>query len=151
MTAIMTKKEILNRILDEQQKVIDNLQTSIDRYRSASSRDDDNSIDPEDYSHQDEAKGMKMRLEEILYKEQRDKNIIESCLNSENSVVERGAVIETDAYYFFIGVSLPKFTLNGKDVLTISEKAPIYAQIKDKKAGDEIVVGKQNLKILAIS
>lgn len=151
MNSIMSKKEILNRILEEQKKVIDNLQTSIDRYKSASSRDDDNSIDPEDYSHQDEAKDMKMRLEEILHKEQRDKTIIENCLNSQNSVIERGAVIETQEYYFFVGVSLPKFTWNGKDVLTISEKAPIFSKIKDKKAGDEITLGNKSLRILAIS
>ncbi len=147
---MMTKTEILNRILEEQQKVINNLQTSIDRYKSASSRDNDNSIDPEDYSHQDEAKDMKIRLEEILKKEQRDKEIVESCLTIENKMIERGALAETESFYIFIGMSVPIFSINGKQVLTISEMAPIYSSLKDKTKGDKITIGKKTEELIYV-
>ena len=147
---MMTKTEILNRILEEQQKAINNLQTSIDRYKSASSRDNDNSIDPEDYSHQDEAKDMKMRLEEILKKEQRDKEIVESCLTIENKMIERGALAETESFYIFIGMSVPIFSINGKQVLTISEMAPIYSSLKDKTKGDKISIGKKTEELIYV-
>ena len=150
MKDMMTKTEILNRILEEQQKVINNLQTSIDRYKSASSRDNDNSIDPEDYSHQDEAKDMKIRLEEILKKEQRDKEIVESCLTIENKMIERGALAETESFYIFIGMSVPIFSINGKQVLTISEMAPIYSSLKDKTKGDKITIGKKTEELIYV-
>jgi hypothetical protein len=147
----MNKKEVLHKIIDEQKKIIDNLQTSINRYKSAGNRDDNNTLDPEDYSHQDEAKEMKMRLEEILYKEQRDLNIIENCLNSKNNQIEKGALVETEQYYIFIGISIPRFNIDKKEVITISEKAPIFNTIKDKKVGNEITIGTQIIKIATIS
>ncbi len=52
----MDKAFILSSIIDEYQKVIDNLKASVERYKHESDIDEDNTLDPEDYARQTEAK-----------------------------------------------------------------------------------------------
>ena len=52
----MDKAKILSAIIDEQEKVINNLKASIERYKQESNMDEDNTLDPDDYARQNEAK-----------------------------------------------------------------------------------------------
>lgn len=98
----MNKTKILQQIIAEQDKTINNLSSSIEKYKMASDLDENNTLDPEDFSHQGEAMDMKMRLEQLLVKETRNKEIIEKCLNLDNKVVELGALVDLDIKYLFV-------------------------------------------------
>jgi rRNA maturation endonuclease Nob1 len=62
----MDKAKILSAIIDEQEKVINNLKASIERYKQESNMDEDNTLDPDDYARQNEAKDMQLRYENML-------------------------------------------------------------------------------------
>ena len=68
----MKREEILDKIIEEQQRVIDSLKQSVDRYKTASDLDEDDTSDPDDLARQTEAKDMQLRYEKLLQKEKRD-------------------------------------------------------------------------------
>lgn len=148
---IMTKNNVINNIIDEQKTIINNLENSVSRYKIASDIDENDSIDPEDFSHQDEANEMQLRYEQMLIQAKTNLEVLESYQNKSSSTIESGALIETEDLYIFIGISLQQFKLNGKNVITISELAPIYNTIKEKTIGEKITVGTIENIILSIS
>ena len=62
----MDKAKILSAIIDEQEKVINNLKASIERYKQESNMDEDNTLDPDDYARQNEAKELARESDLII-------------------------------------------------------------------------------------
>lgn len=147
----MNKNEIIKSIINEQNVVISTIENSVSRYKNASDIDENDSIDPEDFSHQDEAKEMQLRYEQILVQAKNNLDFLETYKNKETSKIELGSLIETEDLYIFIGISLQQFMLNGKNVIAISEDAPIYNSIKEKTIGEKITIGTIENSILSIS
>jgi hypothetical protein len=147
----MKKSEILDLILVKQKQIISNLEQTIAHYHLDSNLDEDDTLDPEDYSHQDEASEMKFRLKEILNKAKTDYNFIQNNLNSVHQSIENGALIKIEENgYIFVGVSIPPFVADNNKIITISEKAPIFSNIKDLLVGDKITIGNKTYTIITI-
>lgn len=147
----MNKNEIIKSIINEQNVVISTIENSVSRYKNASDIDENDSIDPEDFSHQDEAKEMQLRYEQILVQAKNNLDFLETYKNKETTKIELGSLIETEYLYIFIGISLQQFKLNGKNVIAISEEAPIYNSIKEKTIGEKITIGTIENTIISIS
>lgn len=147
----MNKNEIIKSIINEQNVVISTIENSVSRYKNASDIDENDSIDPEDFSHQDEAKEMQLRYEQILVQAKNNLDFLETYKNEETTKIELGSLIETEDLYIFIGISLQQFMLNGKNVIAISEEAPIYNSIKEKTIGEKITIGTIENTIISIS
>jgi len=147
----MNRKDILNKIIDEQNKVIESLQQSVDRYKTASDLDEESTHDPEDFSNQTVAKDMQLRFEKMMAQAQRDLDFVESETKTQHTDIENGSLIETDKNYIFVGISVPVFEVDGKEVMSFSEKAPIFEEIKDKAVGDKMKIGKDSFKIDSIT
>jgi hypothetical protein len=147
----MNKNEIIKSIINEQNVVISTIENSVSRYKNASDIDENDSVDPEDFSHQDEAKEMQLRYEQILVQAKNNLDFLETYKNKETTKIELGSLIETEDLYIFIGISLQQFKLNGKNVIAISEEAPIYNSFKEKTIGEKITIGTIENTILSIS
>jgi hypothetical protein len=147
----MEKQKLLDKIIEEQQKIIENLQTNIEFFRKASDLDEDSTLDPQDFSHQTEAKEMQLRFEKMLNSSRHDLNFLKNLSAKKLAGIEKGSTIETEKYYFFIGVSTANFKFEGKVVICFTEDAPIFKKIKDKKIGELFKIGEQELKILSIN
>lgn len=147
----MNRKDILTKIIEEQNKVIESLQQSVDRYKTASDLDEESTHDPEDFSNQTVAKDMQLRFEKMMAQAQRDLDFVESETNTQHTDIENGSLIETDKNFIFVGISVPVFEVNGKEVMSFSEKAPIFEEIKDKAVGDKMKIGKDSFKIESIT
>ena len=147
----MDKAKILSAIIDEQEKVINNLKASIERYKQESNMDEDNTLDPEDYSRQNEAKDMQLRYEKLLLTAQKNWNILEKAKSENYTEIEIGTLIETDKNYIFVGISLPVFKYEGKDVISVSEEAPVFQTLKSKTLGDTLELGNNNFKIISFN
>ncbi|WP_291275639.1 hypothetical protein [Flavobacterium sp.] len=146
----MNKIKILEQIVKEQSKTLANLTASIQKYKSASDMDEDDTLDPEDYSHQGEAREMKIRMEQLLLKESKNLELIEKCLSIENEEVAFGALLDLDSKYLFVGVSIHPFSFEGKEVYSISTEAPIFQLIKGKKVNELIELGTNSYTIKSI-
>jgi hypothetical protein len=53
-----------------------------------------------------------------------------------HDTVQFGSAVITDQNVFFVSVSLEEFLVDNRKVVGISTKAPIYEELKGKKAGD---------------
>lgn len=146
----MNKIEILKKIFDEQSKTLENLNSSVFKFKLASNINENDTLDPEDYSHQDEAREMKLRMEQLLLKETKSLEVIEKCFDSTNENVQFGSLLDLGTKYVFIGASIHPFQYQGKDVFSISTEAPIYQKLIGKKIGDQINIGKESYTIVAI-
>lgn len=147
----MNRKDILNKIIDEQNKVIESLQQSVDRYKTASDLDEESTHDPEDFSNQTVAKDMQLRFEKMMAQAQRDLDFVQNETKTQHTNIENGSLIETDKNFIFVGISVPVFEVDGKEVMSFSEKAPIFEEIKDKAVGDKMKIGKDSFKIESIT
>ena len=147
----MDKAKILSAIIDEQEKVINNLKASIERYKQESNMDEDNTLDPDDYARQNEAKDMQLRYEKLLLTAQKNWNILEKAKSENYTEIEIGTLIETDKNYIFVGISLPVFKYEGKDVISVSEEAPVFQTLKSKTLGDTLELGNNNFKIISFN
>jgi hypothetical protein len=147
----MDKTFILSRIIDEYQKVVANLKSSVDLYKFESDMDEDNTLDPDDYARQNEAKDMQLRFQKMLNQTQQNLKFLEEAKADIKENAEVGALIETDKNYLFIGVSVPVFQLEDKEVISFSEDAPIFKSVKNKKIGDIFEIGKNKFEIKQIN
>ena len=73
-------------------------------------------------------------------------------LNSEkeNTIVEPGAVVETDKLTLYICVSIEKFEVEGQTLFGISTKAPIYAAMRGLEKGATFSFNETEYQIKAI-
>ena len=147
----MDKAKILSAIIDEQEKVINNLKASIERYKQESNMDEDNTLDPDDYARQNEAKDMQLRYENMLKSAKHNLKFLEDSKTKINDKIEAGTVIETDKTYIFVGVSVPIFKYAEKDVISVSEEAPVFQTLKSKTLGDTLELGNNNFKIISFN
>lgn len=147
----MSRAEIINKIIEEQNKIIDNLQNSADEYRNGADLDETDTSDPDDLSRQTESKDMQLRVENLLAKEKNDLDFLLSEKGESHTEAELGALIETDENYFFMSVAIPAFTFKGKEVYCVSPEAPLFAELKDKKVGDTFKLGDKTQTIKKIS
>lgn len=147
----MDKAIILSQIIDEYQKVIDNLKASVERYKNASDLDEDDTSDPDDLARQTEAKDMQLRFQKMLNEAKQNLKFLEDSKMEIKENIEAGTLVETDKNFLFVGVSVPVFKFADKDVISFSEDAPIYKNVKNRKIGDIFEIGKNSFEILKIS
>lgn len=146
----MKRKEIIAKIIEQQQIVIQSLENSVERYKTASDLEENSTSDPEDLSHQTEAKDMQLRYEKMLRDAKNSLSFLEGELKETHTEIEDGVLISTDKNYLFVGISVSVFEFDGKEVISFSDDAPVFKEIRNKKAGDQIKFGDQNLEILSI-
>lgn len=147
----MNRKDIISKIIKEQNEVIESLKQSIERYKTASDIDEESTHDPEDFSNQTVAKDMQLRFESMLSEAEQNLHFLENETEITHTDIENGSLIETDKNFIFVGVSVPIFKTEGKEVLSFSEKAPVFETMKGKLVGDIVKVGEDSLKIQSIN
>ena len=147
----MKRTDIINIIIEEQNVVIDSLKQSVERYKTASDLDEESTHDPEDFSHQTQAKDMQLRYEKMLNEANQNLSFLEGELKTTHEKIERGVLIETDQNFLFVGISVPSFNFEKKDVMCFSENAPVFQNIKGKNKGDTVEVGAKSLQIIDFS
>ncbi len=146
----MKRDLILEKLIAEQRKVIESLQQSVNQYKSASDMDEESTHDPEDFSQQSQAKDMQLRFEKMLGEADENLSFLMNEKQSRHDLIEKGSVIETDKNFLFVGISVPVFEVNGKEVISFSDNAPIYEGFKGKKIGDRVKIGDHSYEIQSI-
>ena len=137
----MNRKDIINKIIEEQKKVIESLESSVERYRIASDIDEESTHDPEDFSRQTEAKDMQLRYEKMLRNAESEMSFLEKETELSHETIEKGSIIETEKNFYFVGISVPMINADKKQIISFSESAPIFQNMKGKKAGDDVKIG----------
>ena len=144
----MNRNAIINKIIEEQKTVIESLTASVDRYKIASDLDEESTHDPEDFSQQTQAKDMQLRYEKTLREAEYSLAFLEGELKITHDKIEKGALIETDQNFLFVGISVPTFIYEDKEVIAFSDGAPVFQNIKGKNSGETAVIGGKSVKVL---
>ena len=147
----MKRADIIAVIIEEQKAVVDSLKQTVNRYKIASDLDEESTHDPEDFSHQTQAKDMQLRYEKTLKEAELSLAFLENELKEKHDKIEKGALVETDKNYLFVGISVPSFQFENKEVIAFSDHAPVFQNIKGKSKGDTVKIGANSLEILNFS
>ena len=147
----MNKKELKESLHKAQEQMIKDLKMEIDSIHEGMDLDEEDTMDPEDFSHQTEAGTMVMTLRERLRVAEDQLKVIDTLPEEKMEEVGPGTVVETKNRRLYISISSRPFVHQGKEIIPISTKAPICSHIMGKKRGDKISFGKSEEIILDIS
>lgn len=138
----MKRVNVLKLIIQKQEEVIENIEQSVLIYKADADLDEEDTMDPDDFSHQSESKDMQLRFEQHLKEENQKLKVLQSELEERNSL----QFIESKNYIILLGLSIPLFKYN-KSIIGISEDAPIYSSLRKLTKGDELKLGNTTEKV----
>lgn len=138
----MKRVNVLKLIIQKQEEVIENIEQSVLIYKADADLDEEDTMDPDDFSHQSESKDMQLRFEQHLKEENQKLKVLQSELDEGNSL----QFIESENYIILLGLSIPLFKYN-KSIIGISEDAPIYSSLRKLTKGDELKLGNTTEKV----
>lgn len=141
------KEEIKNKLIELQKKMIAEFEEKVQDVHSMVDIDEEDTHDPEDFSHQYEAGEMEQLVKSQLFRAKEKLSDLQNMSVEASSVVESGALVETDKRNFVIGFSSTPFEIDGKEFVGISQGAPIYAAMDGKKVGESFEVSGTNYAI----
>jgi hypothetical protein len=148
---MLRKEQVLARLKLEQEQIIKDFETLIERYKAASDIDEDDSKDLEDFARQDVNADMTHNIELQLVQAKNDLKFLESLDLSQKDQAMLGALVETDKYTFFVSIAHPGFELDEKHYVALAIDAPIYSSMKGKKIGESFEFNKMSYQILGIA
>lgn len=147
----MNKELIIKTLFSIQDQIIVDLKERISAGKAASDMDENDTIDPEDFSHQNESVEMNQLLQVQLSKAERDRDKLYSIDFLEKTTIEEGALVKTDHFSFIVGIASFPFTVEGKQYVGISKEAPIFAMMRDKKIGEKFSFANNNYEVVSIN
>jgi transcription elongation factor GreA len=146
----MKKETVLAQVRKTQELIVAELSEKIATVHSMVDMDEDNTLDPEDFSHQYEAGEMEHLIRVQLNKARRQLDMINTLDFSAKTHVAPGAYIETDHFNCLVAFATTPFMVDGKTVVGISIDSPIYASMLGKKENDSFAFGGRTYQILQI-
>ena len=136
MKSRIDKTRILEACIQKQDELIDNF-----TQREAEMNKDTFSQNESASQSEDRRAGkyelLKVIGDELAFAQEELAYLNRLDITKENTVVAPGAVVVTEQFVFFIGVSSEKVEVDGDTVLGISTKAPIYANMRGLEKGSK--------------
>lgn len=130
------KIQLQQAMLTMYETIIHELKEELKAKDTLANIDEDNTLDPEDYSHQTESREMKMLLQKQLDKALLDYEKVKNIDFSEKQEAGVGALVTTDMFNFILGVATTPFLFGNMQVVGVSTEAPIYRNLLGRKVGD---------------
>ncbi|MEO6133456.1 MAG: hypothetical protein ABIQ02_16570 [Saprospiraceae bacterium] len=147
----MQKEELLKLVAQHMESNIAEIHSSQDDYEAASSMDEGETNDPEDFSQKSEKKELQYQMQIQLDLARNHLEQLKEFSGKEYTTATSGALIETDKNYFLLGVSFPAIHVIQKELLGISTESPAFSVINGKGQGDTFTLGKNEFTILSIA
>jgi len=148
---VTNKEELYFKCLETVNKQINKYQNEMDQIKQSMENNDAHT----DYD-EDDSKGQLLgdfeKYAEYLDNSRKMKEKLAKIDRSHyTEKIDFGSVVETSGNYYFISAALGKITLDeGSSVYAISTDAPIYQEMKGKKAGESFKFNDQEHKILEV-
>jgi hypothetical protein len=130
------KLQLQKTMLNMYETIINDLKEELKVKETLANIDEDNTLDPEDYSNQTVSKEMKMLLQKQLDKSQFDFEKVKNMDFSEKSEAVVGALVTTDMFNFILGVATTPFLFGNMQIVGVSTEAPIFSSLLGRKEGD---------------
>ncbi|MCG9880398.1 MAG: GreA/GreB family elongation factor [Bacteroidia bacterium] len=78
------------------------------------------------------------------------RNLLKIDTNITHAVIELGALVQTDTFWYWIAVALGPVVLNQNKFMVLSPQSPLAQVLLGKKAGDVITFNAKKMKILNV-
>lgn len=132
----MNKTALKNRLIEIQQTIVKDLEDRIAVTHSMVDIDEENTHDPEDYSHQFESGEMEKLIRTQLIKAKLDLSQLVEMDFSPKTSVSPGAFVQTEKFNFFVGFPTVPFDMDGLHIVGVSQASPIFPFMFGKKVGE---------------
>ena len=130
------KNALKKVMISNYENIIAELKEELATKKGSSDLDENDTLDPEDYSTQTVSNVMVDLLKEQVAKTKKDLERIQQIDFSLKEEANVGAIVTTDMFNFFLGVATVPFLYDHKQIVGVSVSAPIFVNIKGKKVGD---------------
>ena len=147
---VFDKLRLQESLIKNFQDLVHHIQDELVDKKSMADLEEGDTLDPEDYSKQNESNEMVHLLRNQLQKTLLEIDKLARIDFSKKDKVGTGAVVKTEKFMFFIGVAISPFTFEENQIVGVSIEAPIYHSIRDKKVGDTFQFAGIQDKIIAI-
>ena len=135
----MKKEELVKAILAQKEELLAAIKSSVATYDSGMDLDEEDTMDPEDFSHQTESGEMKHVSEDHRDMLQNEIDHIKGLDLSSRDHVAQGSLVVTDEAEFLIGISFNHFD-NEPNLHGAGEDSPVYNAFLGKEVGDTVEV-----------
>lgn len=147
----MNKENLKKVLLAMHENTVSELQEKVDTTHSIVDIDEDDTHDPDDYSHQYESGELEQLMRTQLNKAKKSLDFLKTIDFSEKTSAEMGAYVETNKFNFFVGFASVPFDVEGKHIIGVSANSPIYTVMLGKKEGDDFSYNGVNYEIISIN
>ena len=144
------KNALKKVMISNYENIIAELKEELATKKGSSDLDENDTLDPEDYSTQTVSNVMVDLLQEQVAKTKKDLERIQQIDFSLKEEATVGALVTTDMFNFFLGVATVPFLYEHKQIVGVSVSAPIFVNIKGKKVGDTFTFSGHLYKIHSI-
>lgn len=138
MNKLEFKQQVLTKAKETVKKIIADLQTEIARTKEREVVIDEGQLDAGQMSQDEAAYEVADELIRQVNFANRELQLLERMQVQEPllDTVAPGAVVKTDQRTFYISVGIEDFMVAGKEIFAISPNAPIFEEMKGRKAGE---------------
>ena len=143
----MNKETIKAKLFEVQNSIVKELEEKIATSHSMVDVDEDDTLDPEDFSHQYESGELESLMKVQLLNAKMDLSRLNKMDFSSKDSVTDGALVQTNKFNFIIGFSTVPFDIENDHIIGISHGSPIFSSMENKKQGDEFSFHGINYKI----
>lgn len=131
------KKMILDACIKRQEELVHDFEKRVQETRT-DAYDHSDSASQDDETAATKLDVLAMLEEELGFNKYELAILEEINPDEEITQVQKGAVVVTDQRLFFIGVSTEEIEVNGTNVFGMSEKAPLFQEMRMKSKGDNV-------------
>ncbi|MCH2234280.1 MAG: hypothetical protein MK078_08505 [Crocinitomicaceae bacterium] len=135
----MKKEELFKAILAQKEELLKAIKSSVATYDSGMDLDEEDTRDPEDFSHQTESGEMKHVSEDHRDMLQNEIDHIKGMDLSPKEHVAQGSLVVTENAEFLIGISFNHFE-NKPNLHGAGQDSPVYNAFLGKEVGESIEV-----------
>jgi len=146
----MQKEKIRKCIETYQTGIVETLEKEYKSKTEFSNKEENNIDDADAHSHELEAHSDSELINDRLESARASLEYFKSIPQIETDKVSLGSLIETDSFLIYVGISTQKFSDDGREIIGISIKAPIYQSLENKTVGDSFKFGGTDCRILSI-
>lgn len=147
---MLNKEKIKSKMLDILHEKLNDLQSQIETLETSSDIDEDDTIDPEDLSHQTDAQNQINTFNQQVHITENQISFLKSIDFYAFKEPELGAIVQTDKLNFILSIPTLTFEFEGKKYIGVSQESPFYTEVIHKKIGDKMKLGEKTFKITGI-
>ena len=147
----MDKNKLKNAIIALEEHTIDEASMNHEDFLTENLLNREDVIDTDDQSHHRESLDVSNKLHDQIHEHEEHLKTINSISFEPTDTVKPGAVVSVNGRCMVVAVPKSKFQFDGRDFIGISTKAPIYQNLKDKKAGETFTFNGRKLTIEAVN